>query len=79
MYPFINPAEYLVGWDKKNGLDVAADGDSNGAAIYAVMTGLIGLGTTTTVAGATAAAAAAALERDKHMNMNRNMNRNFMA
>ncbi len=34
---------------KKNGLDVAADGDSNGAAIYAVMTGLIGLGTTTTV------------------------------
>ena len=33
---------------EKNGLDVAADGDSNGngAAIYAVMTGLIGLGTT---------------------------------
>ena len=33
---------------EKNGLDVAADGDTNGngAAIYAVMTGLIGLGTT---------------------------------
>ena len=34
---------------EKNELDVAADADSNGAAIYAVMTGLIGLGTTTTV------------------------------
>lgn len=31
---------------EKNELDVAADADSNGAAIYAVMTGLIGLGTT---------------------------------
>ena len=31
---------------EKNELDVAADADSNGAAIYAVMTGLIGVATT---------------------------------